>query len=119
MIVVDSNDIQAVASPTGDPIILGRVFLKMLMDPDSTGGMAISSVTFTPGSRNKFHVHDNEQILYVTEGKGIVATKEKEYVVTPGTVVFIPAGEVHWHGAVEDSPFTHIALFKGQCILAE
>ena len=40
--------------------------------------------------------------------KGIIATEDKEVVITPGDVVLIPAGEKHWHGATEDSDFAHI-----------
>ena len=68
---------------------------------------------FAPGARNKFHTHSREQILYVTEGKGIVATRDKEYTVTPGTVVYIPVNEEHWHGATKDSSFAHLSIIGG------
>ena len=42
--------------------------------------------------------------------KGIIATEDKEIVITPGDVVLIPASEKHWHGATEDSEFSHIYL---------
>ena len=67
-------------------------------------------VRFAPGARNKFHTHKNEQIMIVTEGRGIVATKEKEYICTPGTIIYLPAGEVHWHGATQDSTFAHYVI---------
>jgi quercetin dioxygenase-like cupin family protein len=35
-------------------------------------------VSFAPGARNKLHTHSTEQILIVTEGKGIIATKDQE-----------------------------------------
>ena len=57
----------------------------------------IGIVTFPPGTRNLIHIHDNEQILYVLQGKGIVATDNE------GDVIIIPAGEKHWHGATEDA----------------
>ena len=68
----------------------------------------VNIVTFGKGVRNKFHTHDHEQVLIVTTGKGIIATEDKEVVITPGDVVLIPAGEKHWHGATEDSEFSHI-----------
>jgi 4-carboxymuconolactone decarboxylase len=58
--------------------------------------------------RNKFHANDSEQILIVTTGRGIVATEKEEMVVVEGDVVHIPAGEKHWHGATDDSEFSHI-----------
>ena len=68
----------------------------------------VNVVNFAKGVRNKFHIHDHEQILIVTAGKGIIATEDKEVIITPGDVVLISAGEKHWHGATEDSDFSHI-----------
>jgi quercetin dioxygenase-like cupin family protein len=70
----------------------------------------IVNVMFQPGARNKFHTHSRAQILYVTEGEGIVASREKEYRVTKGTTIYIPAGEEHWHGAINDSHFAHLSI---------
>ena len=69
-------------------------------------------VNFGEGVRNKFHAHDSEQILFVTAGKGIIATDAEEIEITPGDVVIIPAGEKHWHGATADSDFSHIYISK-------
>ena len=32
--------------------------------------------------------------------------------ITEGDIVLIPAGEKHWHGAVEDADFSHIYFFR-------
>ena len=118
MIVVNSNDVETV--PTQDEIVgKGPVFKKALIDARDTGGFGMLSVTFEPGARLNFHTHNFEQILYVTEGKGIVATKDKEYTITQGSIVYIAPGEVHWHGATEDSPLTHIAIQKPGIALAD
>ncbi|HOX08938.1 MAG TPA: cupin domain-containing protein [Planctomycetota bacterium] len=69
-------------------------------------------VNFGKGVRNVLHIHDCEQVLVVTAGKGIVATESERRVVNPGDVIFIPAGEKHWHGAAEDSTFSHIYVSK-------
>ena len=39
-----------------------------------------------------------------------VATDKDEYVITPGMIVFIPAGESHWHGATKDTPLAHVSI---------
>ena len=120
MIIVNSNDVEATGSPAGDPIVAqGPITMKRLIDADASGGFGVLLVTFSPGARLNFHIHSGEQILYITDGEGIIATKEKEYRVTPGTVVFIPPGEVHWHGATKDSSFSHLALYKGESRVAE
>jgi 4-carboxymuconolactone decarboxylase len=53
-----------------------------------------------------------EQVFIVTAGKGIVATDKEEASVVPGNIVFIPAGEKHWHGAAEGSPFPHLYVIS-------
>jgi quercetin dioxygenase-like cupin family protein len=118
MIVVNVENVAAVE--TKDEIVYqGPVYRKMLINAKDTGGFGALLVTFGPGARLNFHAHTYEQILYVTEGKGIVATRSQEHVVTPGTMVFIPPGEIHWHGATKDSSFTHIAIQKPGIKLAQ
>jgi quercetin dioxygenase-like cupin family protein len=118
MIVVNSSDVQAV--PTEDEIVgRGPVQRKELISAKDTGGFSVLLVSFGAGAKLNFHTHTYEQILYVTEGKGIVATKKEEKTVTPGSVVYIAPGEIHWHGATQDSSFSHIAIQKPGIKLAE
>ena len=88
----------------------GEVEAKFLVGPDIGKEIGMGIVSFSPGGRTKFHTHTSEQILYCIEGKGIVATEKEEIVVTPGTVVYFPVGENHWHGATKDSSFAHITI---------
>ena len=76
------------------------------------GDYNMSIVNFGRGVRNKFHVHESDQILIVTAGKGIVATEKEQRTVTVGDVILFPKGEKHWHGATEDSEFSHIYVTK-------
>lgn len=118
MIVVNSINVEAVQ--TQDEIVgKGPVFRRALIDAKDTGGFSVLLVTFGPGAKLNFHTHTFEQILYVTEGKGIVATKKTEQIVTLGEVIFIAPGEVHWHGATKDSSFSHIAIQKPGIKLAQ
>ena len=118
MIVVSSDSVEAVQ--TQDEIVgKGSVFRKTLIDAQDTGGPGVLLVTFEPGARLNFHTHTFEQILYITEGRGIVATRETERIVAPGEVIYIAPGEVHWHGATEDSSFSHIAIQKQGIKLAQ
>ena len=120
MIVVNSSDVETIVSPEGDPMIAkGPIYRQPVIEEKTSGGFSVSMVKFNPGARLNFHTHPYEQILYVTEGKGILATKDKEYVVIPGMVIYIPPGENHTHGATEDSSFTHLAIYKGQAEVTE
>ena len=72
----------------------------------------VNNIGFGKGVRNKFHIHESDQVLIVTEGTGIVATESEEHTVKVGDVILVPAGEKHWHGATQDSEFAHIAITR-------
>lgn len=95
-----------------DPLFFGgKVYNQFILEEaHKSKKIQVVNVKFSPGARNKLHTHSTEQILIVTEGKGIVATKDEEYVVTPGTVILISPDEAHWHGATKDSSFSHLAI---------
>ena len=67
-------------------------------------------VHFSARATSVFHAHTADHVLYLTEGTGVVATEREETTVTPGTVVHIPAGERHRHGATEGATATLIAI---------
>ena len=72
-------------------------------------------MTFEPKCRNNWHIHHatkgGGQILICVSGQGYYQEWGKKAVLlTEGDVVNIPAGVKHWHGAVSDSWFSHIAV---------
>ena len=87
----------------------GRVTVQPVLDADSSD-LRTNIINFDKGAVNVFHVHDVDQVLYVTKGEGIIATEKEEIRITPGDFVVIPASEKHWHGATPDSDFAHIAI---------
>ena len=107
MKVVRISDIEA--QETTDKIFRGKVSIQRIIG-ESRDELRVIVVNFSPGGGNAFHTHTSAHILYVTEGTGIVATENEEITVTPGTIIFIPAGERHWHGATKDTSFSHIAI---------
>ena len=74
------------------------------------GGVA--NVTFEPRCRNNWHVHHGAvQVLICVSGKGWFQEWGKPAVaLTPGTVIAIPEGVKHWHGAAADSWMQHLAI---------
>lgn len=89
----------------------GMSYLNML----STEQVVVGNVTFEPGCRNNWHIHNAKsgggQMLLVTGGKGFYQEEGKEAIeLHPGDVVHIPANVKHWHGAAEDSWFQHLAI---------
>jgi quercetin dioxygenase-like cupin family protein len=93
---------------------VGQSFLSMLTTAGSDG-VTVGNVTFEPGCRNNWHIHHASsgggQILLCTDGSGWYQAEGQAPVsMTPGSVVSIPAGLKHWHGAKADSWFTHLAV---------
>ena len=96
--------------PVSSPLFTGPEVTRQ--DLSDSPEFTVAVVNFGKGIRNKFHTHDSEQILIVTSGKGFIATETEKKEITPGDVVIIPAGEKHWHGATEDSEFSHIFVYR-------
>jgi quercetin dioxygenase-like cupin family protein len=93
----------------------GTVNMKTLIDKHvGAKETRVAIVTFPPGARTKMHIHNHEQILYILSGKGIVANEQEEHPATPGTIFLIPAGEKHWHGATQESDFSHLYIFNSE-----
>lgn len=77
-------------------------------------GVMIGNVFFSPGARTHWHAHERGQILHVTAGRGWVCKDgEAPQPIRTGDVVWIAAGERHWHGAAADSYMIHMATTLG------
>lgn len=104
--------------PLGDPndayaqYFTGQSYLA----PLTSGTIPVSNVTFEPGCRNHWHIHHGsagggDQILLCTAGSGwYQADGEEPISMKPGSVIRVPAGTKHWHGATADSWFSHVAF---------
>jgi quercetin dioxygenase-like cupin family protein len=97
--------------PLVNPLFTGPNVTRQSLVSDSKD-LSVGIVNFGRGVRNKFHRHDGDQVLVIIAGKGIVATEAEKRVVTVGEIVVFPAGEKHWHGATQDSEFSHIVITK-------
>ncbi len=103
--------------PIGQPndafakYFIGQSYLA----PISTQQVGIFNVTFEPGCRNNWHIHNavngGGQILICVSGHGFYQEWGKcAQELFPGDVVNIPTGVKHWHGAAPDSWFSHLAV---------
>ena len=68
------------------------------------------NVTFEPGCRNNWHIHHGMvQVLVCVYGRGWYQEWGKPAVpLTEGTVIAIPEGVKHWHGAAKGSWMQHL-----------
>lgn len=80
----------------------------------TTDGVTINSVFFAPGGRTHWHRHEHGQVLLVTAGRVLAQVRgESVQVATAGDTIWIPEGEVHWHGAGDDAYAIHYAVSIG------
>ncbi len=99
-------------SGRGGSTFTGEVFTYVTME--YTDGAAVTNVCFTPGARTFWHSHENGQILLVLAGKGWTQSDgQSKQVIRAGDTVWVPAGELHWHGATNQSYMTHKAISLG------
>lgn len=85
----------------------------------------IYHVFFEHGAKTKIHVHNGNQILIVTKGRGVLETfaktqhkkdnfgikRTKKIALNPGDVVHIARGTLHTHGSADKNRlFSHIAI---------
>ncbi|MFB8027192.1 MULTISPECIES: cupin domain-containing protein [unclassified Streptomyces] len=92
----------------------GDVHLNMIATPAEPARLATALVRFAPGARTHWHSHANGQTLYVTDGVGLVGTRDGDVVrVGAGETVTCPPGEEHWHGGTDTTLMAHIAIVVG------
>ena len=91
----------------------GEVYLDVIARGEGESRIRVNTVRFAPGARTAWHSHSLGQTLHVTEGLGVVATRDKVIVMHPGDTVVTPPGEEHWHGAVRDRFMSHLAMWEG------
>jgi quercetin dioxygenase-like cupin family protein len=71
----------------------------------------VNWVRFEAGARSRPHIHEVPQLLFVTDGPGIVAMAGgPDQIVAEGQFVLLPAHVVHMHGAPDANPASHISL---------
>ncbi len=103
--------------PVGEPNTAYAQYFtgNSYLAPISQEQVNVSNVTFEPGCRNNWHIHKatkgGGQMLIGVAGRGWYQEEGKPaQEILPGTVIHIPAGVKHWHGAASDSWFAHLAF---------
>jgi quercetin dioxygenase-like cupin family protein len=91
----------------------GDVYVTPVFNGTGPSRMTVALVRFTPGAHTNWHRHAVGQTLHVTEGAGLVGTRDGEVVrVRAGDTVVCPPDEEHWHGAAVDMFMSHLAMLE-------
>lgn len=90
---------------------VGDVHATEIAGQDDPSPLVAALVRFAPGARTNWHVHAFGQTLHVTEGVGLIATRDGTVAhLHEGDTVHAAPGEEHWHGATVDTVMSHIAM---------
>lgn len=93
----------------------GMVLQDSLAVPAAPSRTSATLVTFTPGARTHWHTHKTRQILVATQGTGMVQVRGRPaQMLRAGDVAEVPAGVVHWHGAVAGHLFAHVSFIENE-----
>jgi quercetin dioxygenase-like cupin family protein len=103
---------QARHDPSRTNYFDGEVTFQSLVSSIDSDELDLLNVSFSAGARTRPHMHQQDQVLHILEGQGIVATETEKQVVSAGDVILIPRGTWHWHGATRTSAMSHISVMK-------
>jgi quercetin dioxygenase-like cupin family protein len=93
----------------------GDVYMTPIYKGTEPSRMTVALVRFTPGARTNWHSHAVGQTLHVTEGVGLVGTRDGSVLrIRAGDTVVCPPGEEHWHGAAADTFMSHLAMLEAR-----
>ncbi|MFJ3804708.1 cupin domain-containing protein [Streptomyces sp. NPDC090088] len=94
-----------------DARFTGDVYTTPLKTAQEPSRLLAALVRFTPGARTNWHSHAIGQTLHVTEGVGLVVSRDGTVIrVRAGDTVWTPPGEEHWHGGTKGTVMCHVAM---------
>jgi 4-carboxymuconolactone decarboxylase len=113
----DAIRITRSASPPSQPApadhFTGVARIDLPFQTSTQAGLSGARVTFEPGARTAWHAHPLGQLLIVTAGTGRVQRwGDAVDEIRQGDVVWIPAGQKHWHGAAPNTSMAHIGIVE-------
>jgi quercetin dioxygenase-like cupin family protein len=109
MKIVRASDITSKAT---DPAKwTGQVWQANILTT-TTDGLRSDRFVYAPGYRSNWHIHEGEQALVILGGRGVIVWEglETAELLGPGDWVHVSPGTPHWHGAVPDDTFVHLAI---------
>jgi len=102
---------QAPRVPATGDLFIGSVERQAFVGESDSQLLRVNVVSFNNGAVNKYHSHTFDQVLVITAGEGIVQVEgQPERPVAVGDVIFVPAGERHWHGAAPGKSMSHLTV---------
>ena len=89
--------------------VAGLNRITVLIDRSETELTEVGWNTWKAGLDGPPHFHnDKDQVFYINEGSGKVKLDDVVYDVSPGCLVFVPAGTVHQTITSEDGQLSYM-----------
>jgi len=88
--------------------------IKWLSTPETTGAETFSTglVILEPGKAHERHTHpDSEEVLFVLSGEGHQTIADEERDITPGDMLYVPAGVEHSTRNTSWEPLRFLAMY--------
>ena len=82
---------------------LGGLYEIRLSSDDTGGATTIVEFTLPPGAGPPPHIHDQDEIAYVVEGKVRFHVNDDAIEAGPGAVFYMPRGTLEWWEPITDS----------------
>ncbi len=108
MKVVSYDQIEA--APVDMPGASGCKIRCLIDDADGAPTFAMRHFEVMPGGHTPMHGHPHEHEVFVLQGNGIVMEGDKEHLLKPGTVVFVPGGVEHQFKNTGTTPLRFLCL---------
>ena len=111
MLDIQRIDESKAGQPPEPAYFRGRVRMQNIAKQGGADKLELLAVFFDAGAHTRPHTHPSEQVLSFVRGSGFVwLAGEERQLVAEGSIVVVPVGVVHMHGATEDEPICHLAL---------
>ena len=123
--MIKENIYTAKEKKVNDDYFTGNVLIREILGESNSAEQEMYHVTFNKGALTTLHFHESDQILIATKGKGVVGSIKGSTVTeceiddnditileNEGDTVLIQANKIHFHGAIGEEDFSHIAIRK-------
>jgi quercetin dioxygenase-like cupin family protein len=103
-------------SSRADPAhFTGQVWRTDDIEPEDDERISGARFLYEPGAHSHWHIHEHEQAIIAVYGSGLVAWEglPAPRPLEVGDWWHVEPGVPHWHGAIEDSAFAHLAVTAG------
>ena len=77
----------------------------------SGAGATIALNRLQPGHAPNPHRHENEQIVYIMEGRADFHVGEAVRTLGPGQLLVVPPNVLHWAEVIGDEPVLNLDVF--------